>query len=343
MRARAVVLVVALTLAACSGTIPRNKFDALPSRPPDGPHVELRYLGSGGWLFKRGDDVIATAPFVSNPTGLALLRRATPDDVLIAEIIPGMEKVEIVLVGHAHYDHTMDLPSIAATKAPNADFYGGKTVKNVLAVLFRDRQLDKDRLKAVDERDMAIGDRKGRWFFNKARTIRFMALRSTHAPHIAGIKIVATGTVDTEQTEHPGAPLSWKEGETLAFLIDFLTGDRIDFRIYYQDAASEPGTGILPVLEGPEGARPDAAILCVAAFDQVDGNPEHILANVQPRYVIGGHWEDFFGRGFKAPLRPAFGTSLEEFADRARAVSPSARIYLPEPRDTLYLPIETRR
>lgn len=139
---------------------------------------------------------------------------------------------------------------------------------------------------------------------------------------------------------YPGAPLSWKEGETLAFLIDFLgPGERVDFRIYYQDAASEPGTGIVPVLVGPEAARADVAILCVAAFDQVDGNPEHILANVQPRRAIGAHWEDFFFRGFKDPLRPAFGTSLEDFQRRARGVT-SGPIYLPEPRAKLYIPIE---
>jgi hypothetical protein len=87
------------------------------------------------------------------------------------------------------------------------------------------------------------------------------------------------------------------------------------------------------------------AILCVAAFAQVDGNPERILANVQPRAVIGGHWEDFFFRKFKDPLRPAFGTSLEDFQRRARAVS-SGPVYLPEPRQPpqpLYLPIVAPR
>ena len=41
--------------------------------PADGPpaagkgHVELRHLGNGGWLIRRGADVVATAPFVGNP------------------------------------------------------------------------------------------------------------------------------------------------------------------------------------------------------------------------------------------------------------------------------------
>jgi hypothetical protein len=334
-RARALVLAAALSLAACTGTIPT--FDPLPAQPPNGPHVEMHYLGNGGWIFRRGNDVIATAPFVSHPTWLALLRTAKPDEALIDEFVPPMDAVEIVLVGHGHYDHAMDLPVIARTKATHATFVGGRTVTNVLAAAIDDR-----RLRAVQDRELATGGRKGQWLFNRARTIRFMALGSTHAPHVAGWKLVATGTVDERQRELPGAPLRWKEGETLAFLIDFLgPGERIDFRIYYQDAASEPGTGIVPDLEGPDVAPTDVAILCVAAFDQVPRNPEHILASVQPRHVIGGHWEDFFFRAFTDPLRPAFGTSLEDFQRRANSVS-SAPVYLPAPGQKLYFTIGAR-
>jgi hypothetical protein len=332
----ALLSLATMALTACSQAAAIAQFDTLPPRPPDPRgHVEMRYLGSGGWLITRGSDAIATAPFVSNPTWFALLSTARPDTTLIDRHVPPMENVEIVLVGHAHYDHAMDLPYIARTKAPKALFYGGQTVANVLAAAIPDA-----RLRAVDGKDAtAVGDRPGRWFFNQARTIRFMPLRSTHAPHFARIKLVATGTVEEKQTTLPGAPLRWKEGETLAFIVDFLgPGGRVDFRIYYQDAASRPGTGIVPVLEEHDAARTDVAILCVAAFAQVDGNPEHILTNVQPRHVIGGHWEDFFFRGFEEPIRPAFGTSLESFHRRARAVS-SGPIYLPRPGETIYLPI----
>jgi L-ascorbate metabolism protein UlaG (beta-lactamase superfamily) len=330
-RARMVLLALALALPACSARMP--EFDALP-RQTTSPHVELRYLGSGGWLFRRGPDVIATAPFVSNPTWFALLRSAKPDKPLIERVVPRMDDVEIVLVGHAHYDHAMDLPYIAKAKAPNAVFYGGRTMANILPT-----RIPAERLRALTDGELAVGGRPGRWFYNRTRTIRFMPLTSTHAPHFARRKLVATGTVDQPQARLPGAPLSWKEGETIAFLIDFLgEGGRVDFRIYYQDAASQPGTGVVPALASSDAAPVDVAILCTAAFDQVDDNPEHILRNVQPRRVLAGHWEDFFFRGYEDPLRPAFGTSLDEFQRRARNVS-ATPIHLPKPGDTLYAPI----
>lgn len=331
---RALALVAAVVLAACSvwaGTPPG--FDPLPGPPPDGrPHVELHYLGSGGWLFRRGADALAAAPFVSHPTWLELLRRAEPDRALIDAVVPLMPDVEIVLVGHGHYDHAMDLPYLATARAPAARFYGGKTVVNVLAAA-----IDGPRLQAVDDR-AAVADRPGQWFHNRAATIRFMPLRSTHAPHLAGIKLAATGTVEERQSALPARPLSWREGEPLAFLVDFLTDGRVAFRIYYQDTASEPGTGVLPVLEGADAAPVDVAILCVGAFDQVPGNPEHILTNVRPRHVVGGHWEDFLFRKYQDPLRPVPGTDVAAFLRRARAVT-SAPIHLPAPQARLYFPV----
>ena len=188
------------------------------------------------------------------------------------------------------------------------------------------------------------GFRRYRYSPARGTTSRSASLRSTHAPHFAGLKFLPTGSVRDKQSTLPCCPFWWKEGETLAFVIDFLDarGENVEFRIYFQDAASRPGTGIMPVFAGRDAARVDVAILCVAGFDQVVGNPEHILTNVQPRFIVGGHWEDFFARSFKdRPLRPAFGTSLEAFRRRARKVT-SAPIYLPEPGQQLYFPIQPR-
>jgi L-ascorbate metabolism protein UlaG (beta-lactamase superfamily) len=337
MRGRAFVLVIVLMIAlsGCS-SLPAGLFNS-PLGPDNRPHVSMHYLGNGGWIFQRGDDLIATAPFVSQPRWYTFLTPGHPDKRLIDEVIPDMGRVGIILVGHAHYDHAMDLPYIATQKAPNAQIYGGPTVVNTLGAV----DALKTRLHLIDPATAAHGDTSGPWLPSATAPIRFMPLRSTHAPHFAGLKFLPTGHVHERQDKLPCCPFWWKEGETLAFVIDFLDERRqnVEFRIYFQDAASRPGTGIMPVLTGRDAARVDVAILCVAGFDQFVGNPQHILANVQPRHVVGGHWEDFFARSFKErPLRPAFGTSLESFHRRARKVT-SVPIYLPESGQTLYFPI----
>lgn len=35
-------------------------------------------------------------------------------------------------------------------------------------------------------------------------------------------------------------------------------------------------------------------ILCVASWDEVADDPDALLKVLQPRYVLLGHWEDFF-------------------------------------------------
>jgi L-ascorbate metabolism protein UlaG (beta-lactamase superfamily) len=337
--ARPLVLAIAIALSACS-SVPAGLFNAI-EPPGAGPHVSMHYLGNGGWIFQRDNDVIATAPFVSQPRWYSFLSPGHPKRRLIDEVIPDMSGAGIILVGHAHYDHAMDLPYIAKRKAPNAQIWGGPTVVNTLAAV----PTLADRLHTIDFETAAHGDTPGPWITSKTAPIRFMPLRSTHAPHFAGLKFLPTGSVREKQTKLPCCPFWWKEGETLAFVIDFLDARRenVEFRIYFQDAASRPGTGIMPIFTGRDAARVDVAILCVAGFDQVVGNPEHILANVQPRYIVGGHWEDFFARSFKdRPLRPAFGTSLEAFHRRARKVT-SAPIYLPEPGQQFSFPIQPRR
>src|SRR6267143_651619 len=118
---RAFLLLIVPLLGACA-SVPSDLFDT--PTPTPGPHVELHYLGNGGWLMQRGTDRIATAPFVSNPNGATLLFPGGPNTTLIDEVIPPMHDVGIILIGHGHYHHAMDLPYVAATKAPMAKIYG---------------------------------------------------------------------------------------------------------------------------------------------------------------------------------------------------------------------------
>jgi hypothetical protein len=334
-----------------------------PDVPPHAGRVELQYLGNGGWLIRRGGDVIATAPFVSNPGGARVYLPGGPDPGAIATEVPEMDDVEIMLIGHGHYDHAMDLPLILGEKnpgagaprpkAPKATLFGSRTVKHLLgpqlangrvASVSDDEDGGRTTVNGGTERKSAKGLIPGTWFPGADAPVRFMPLASTHAPHLLGfVKLVSWGSLKNDVETLPGWPFLWPEGETLAFLIDFLNpkDGTVEFRIYYQDAASHPGTGIIPTLTGRDAAPVDVAILCVAGFSQVPDNPEHILGNVQPRYIVGGHWEDFFLWPDREAIRSAPGTSIVEFFARAGRVSP-APLYMVEPKEMLILPIKPR-
>ena len=252
--------------------------------------VRLIYLGTGGWIFERGNDQVITGPFFSNPglvkTGLLPIRS---DSDVVDEFMSryDVSGAHVILVGHAHYDHLMDVPRVALKHAPSARIVGSKTVKNTLGTWsgVGDR---------VDEVNDIAGDEStvGTWMSYGAG-VRIMALRSLHAPHFEGYTLFKGSRVRSLNAE-PRWAAEWLDGMTHAYLIDFLNPDgSIAFRIYYQDAVAPPPLGFAPravIRERPV----DAAILVPATFDQVDWHPEAFIENLQPQRVFLGHWENFF-------------------------------------------------
>ena len=299
----------------------------------------MHYLGNGGWLIRHDGIVVATAPFVSNPAGLAVYWPSTSRRDRIDARVPAMPDVKIMLIGHSHYDHAMDLPYILDTQARNATLYGSTTARHLLGpTVGAHRVIDVSG-------EAARGLTPGRWVEPAGSSVRFMPLTSTHAPHVLGfVKVVSWSGLenDVAPSALPTVPAAWPEGETLAVLIDFMKDGKVVFRVYYQDAAAHPGQGIVPALAAPDDARVDVAILCVAAFAQVPGNPEGILGNTRPRYVVGGHWEDFFLWPSSGDAhRPAPGTSLDEFLERAHRVT-RGPIVVAAPGQTLTFPVAAR-
>jgi hypothetical protein len=295
-----------------------------------GEELTLEYLGVGGWLLRMGDAAILTAPFFSNPGLVDVgVGRIEADTMMIARYLPPVEDVEAVLVGHAHYDHLMDVPYMLRALAPRARMYGSRTAVNQL---LGDPELDPERLVSVEE---GAGDheRAGEWTETAGGRVRFMALRSGHAPHFLGVHLYE-GQLDEPATRLPERAGGWVEGTPLAYLIDFLGPEgEVLYRIHYQDAASTPPDGFPPVLA--DGVGVDLAILCAPGYEEVRGYPEGILARLKPAHVLVGHWENFF-RSRDDELRAVPGTDLGGFLHRLEQALPEgARWSLPEPGTTI--------
>lgn len=273
--------------------------------------LRLVYLGTGGWIMEYRGEALLTGPLFSNPgfvrTGLLAIRADT------VEIDRYMGRYDVsdalaILVGHAHYDHLMDVPRVATVHAPRARIVGSRTVANTLGTW-------SGLAGRVDRADTEPGDRRapGRWL-EYGRRVRVMALRSRHAPHFASYTLYR-GTRDDPLTREPVGAAEWLEGETLAYLIDFLAGpDSVAFRVYYQDAVAPPPAALAPEALIAERAV-DVAILVPATFDQVDWHPEALVENLSPRWILLGHWEDFF-TPVEEPAQSIRLTDLEHFERR---------------------------
>jgi L-ascorbate metabolism protein UlaG (beta-lactamase superfamily) len=329
-----------ICLHGCSGSssglpVYLGDSELPPSDPAYQTEVQVKYLGAGGVVIRRGADVLLTAPFFSNPS---ILR------VAFGEIAPRPDQIErflsrtgnsladatAVLVGHAHYDHLMDVPYIKNNYLPRATIYGSETMKNTLEAVpeLRGHVMSVESKAGTDQQP-------GTWQPAGPR-LRFMALRSEHAPIIAHVKFFEGNYTEPLQ-QLPTRAFGWREGQTLAYLIDFLSADRktVEFRIHYQDAASNEPFGFPPPFVDPGDDRPvDLAILCMPGFDQVKDYPEAIVKRLKPRFVVIIHWENFFELLPDDPqdLRTVPKEDAQRFLARLQAVFPEAdRVKLPAP------------
>ncbi|HSM61337.1 MAG TPA: hypothetical protein VK849_11090, partial [Longimicrobiales bacterium] len=240
MRGAAVALLAAVAASACWHTTTPGVSGRVEVGSPGSDVVRLTYLGVGGWIFERGRDQVLAAPLFSNPsfvrTGLAGI---SSDTAAVDEGLGGYDVsgALAILVGHAHYDHLMDVPRTALRHAPAARILGSRTVRNTLGTWSEvaDRVLEVDALAGDAERP-------GRWV-SLSRGVRVMPLRSHHAPHFAGYTLYR-GVRSEPLEREPRWATEWLDGPTYAFLVDFLDPDgSVTFRIYYQDAVAAPPRG----------------------------------------------------------------------------------------------------
>ena len=326
-----------LVVAACGhGTPALPGADAPPAidaragdtaTPAPAAPLEIHGLGIQGFWLQWGDEAVLTAPLYTRQSALDVTISApiTRDDAAIDGGLAGepLSELRAVVSGHAHYDHFIDVPHILDV-APNARAYTNLTGRHILAALSLDRAgctspaatptIDRSRVIAMDDALASHVDYTncpdqappgapldGTWLEVSAH-VRLKAFCSMH-PAQVGPYHFGAGAIDQDQCDLPAAASGWLEGQTLAFVIDFLdnTGTPV-YRVFYQDAPTNAPVGHVPDAVLAE-KRVDVAILCVGSSDAVDDQPGSILANLDPRFALSGHWEDFFQPvGSTAPI-----------------------------------------
>ncbi len=279
--------------------------------------VSLTYLGVGGWLIETARTRVLTAPLFSNPSMWASgFGTIEADTVAIVDGLrrfgaPDVSDVSAILSGHAHYDHLMDVPWLAARLAPRARILANATALHTMAPLAARWGVDASRMVDVSA-DAASVEGGGRWI-RLGPDLRVLPLLSDHAPHLAGLTLYE-GERSADLAEPPRAADEWLEGETLAFVFEVVDPQgRAVVRIYYQDAVAREPFGFVP----EQMDTVDVALIVPATYAEVPWQPEAILANTRARHVILGHWENLFEAPSADPEPVPF-TLLPDFVARLR-------------------------
>ncbi|MFJ4348696.1 MBL fold metallo-hydrolase [Pseudomonas sp. NPDC089401] len=348
---RVFCLAVLLLLNACLVQAQDEQLD--PWWAHDLPEPKIQYLGVGGWLMHWRGEGFMLAPSFSNPEGLFkhwppfwVAADKKRIDAYMRQL-PACD-VTLLLVGHGHYDHLLDVPWIMRRYAPNAEVYGSDTVVHILHAMKDPTRkedahwtwVDPDRVKSakgymatVPGCNGAPGPAKpGYWITSKGGAIRAMPIQSMHAPHVLGYTF-GHGSYNEDLAEVPASVLSWKQGQSMAWLIDLLDeGGQPRYRIHFQDSAASAPCGIMPSL--PDSTQVDVEILSVGSWRKAANYPEQVLKAHNPRLVLLGHWENFFGNNPNEP-EPLRGQEVGRMVDTVKMIlkdqgSP-ARVYLPAP------------
>jgi hypothetical protein len=310
-------LMVATSLVGCSSQLllpAYTNIDRKEALPAD--TLSIQYLGVGGHILSYKGTQIMTAPSLTNPHFMVSgpFFPLSADEDIIDQYLPDVSNVEMILVGHGHYDHMLDVPYVMQKHATKAHIYGSNTIGYMIKPA-----IEAERIHTLND-VMAKDGQPGEWVYGTSGKVRIMALESDHAPHIMGMKMIF-GEVDEDLESLPWHGFAWKEGQTLAYIIDFLEEDKsVAHRIFYQDAASQAPLGLVPDLKDGEGV--DVAILCPASFDQVEDYTESIVKNTQAKSYVLGHWEDFFANDLGGEQRVLRLLDQEEFVERLETVKP---------------------
>lgn len=226
---------------------------------PDGG-LSIRYLGVSGYEVSDGATTILLDPAPTRPTPLGLLfSTVAPDEAWGAQQCP---KADFILVNHSHYDHALDVPSIA--KRTGAKVLGSPSTLN----LARSRGIPEERLQQVRP-----GDRLSLGSFT-------VDVRRARHTKIGGMSEPMGGVMSPDA----GAMYFWeyKLDDTLAYRLE-AGGTSIWF---HPTSTFDPG----------EVGGPPATALIVGVTGEAP-TPEKargLLAEAKPRIVLPTHYDNFF-------------------------------------------------
>lgn len=326
-----------------------------PSASPTPVPVDVKFLGVGGFLITRGKESILTAPLFSNPGFFKVgLGKIGPDRKRVRDGLrrvgvsdEALQRVRAILVGHAHYDHLMDVPALCPL-APRAVVYGNASVGKILRAFAEREDLRCPRIESLEDRALGWGDdvQPDSWTTviepsGEGGGVRVLPLKSEHSAQfeLPGLRF---GFWEGGSPEHERAPTranDWGQGLPLAYLIDFLDREKKPvFRIYYSDSATCSPCGYVPKALAERGdTRPvDLALLTGGGSETMADYPAGFLRNTCARDVLIGHWENFF-KPYEGPKKLEMLGGAEALLTRLGALGKDA--CLPQPGTTFsYLP-----
>lgn len=282
------VFTLFILAVACSKPIPKELDKNL---YPEDSDIKITYFSTACLLIEFDEYSILTDPFVSNNGWQDMLFMGMDKSYAHEheEKFSEMSKVSLVVAGHSHYDHIADIPYFSNKISPDALILGNQSMLHIMAA-----QPVKQKMLALDHLSGNY-EKRGEWVYLPDSSIRVMAFKSQHLPHVGKIHF-GSGGVDKPLEKLPKFFNNWREGQNHTFMIDLLRGDSIVKRIYMQSSPHPTPVG-LPPKEVLDEKKVDLAILGTVKFNTLEDYLINYIDFLQPEEVFLCHWDNFFTPG----------------------------------------------
>lgn len=290
-----------------SGSLPGLDHGAEIAPEDGGPGsagVSFKWFGTNGWEIKFGNKTILFDPWFGRYDAgflTGVFDPKTPLTVPEDLIDKHIKEADQILIGHGHWDHFADIPSIA--KKTGAMVIGSETHTNLL------------RAYEIPE-EQAVLVKGGECMQFDGYTIEVFRSLHSFGPKK---KFVVPGHLFSVP-EVPATVRDLPEGDSFIYQI---TIDE-KFRILLMSTANFIEREIV-------GSEPDVALVASLGSDQIYQYTPRLLAALNyPKVILPTHWDNFSKPFSEEPqdLRDLFGDAgnMDLWVEQAKQVSPQSQI-----------------
>lgn len=274
---------------------------ASPLNLPTG--VELQWLGTSGFRLSAAGTTLLVDPYVSRPdlrTVIARRQQLQSSNELVDAMLP---RADAVLVGHAHFDHVLDVPTVC--RRDGATVYGSRSVATLLGL----HGLGHRALVVEPYRRYEIGP----------FVVTFVPSR--HSRLLAGLWVPSDGEITCDHLDGLTGS-AYRCGQVFGIHIE------VDgFSLYHQGSADLVDDERIP-------AGVDVFLCGIAGRMFTPRYLQRILTRLEPHVVVPHHWDDFF-RPLNGPLGFSLNVRLHRFPDEVAAVSRDIAVRTVRPLQTI--------
>jgi L-ascorbate metabolism protein UlaG (beta-lactamase superfamily) len=256
--------------------------------------VRVRWLGAAGFALEHAGYTVLFDPYVTRASlARCLAAPLVPDEATIQRLLP---RADAIIVGHTHFDHVLDVPTLARTTG--ARVFGSRSA----ATLCLAHGVPEERIEVVE---------RGPGSEPANHEVGPFALRfvpSAHSRILLG-RVPFPG--DISDCDHvPMRAPAYRCGAV--FSVEVRVAGRTIVHL-----------GSAEVVETYRAATDvDLLLLCVAGWTSTRDLPERVARRFAPKAVLLSHWDDFLlplGR----PARPLPALRIPLLVERLTRAEPS--------------------